>query len=96
MSLAPYDFAASHRAAFCAARVAVGAAVSSSERGIRGVSDPLCHPPVEVPRLKRGGRSRPRCMSLSSGRTRFVRNIAECAAGVVRDTYVDFIGRNTA
>jgi hypothetical protein len=24
-----------------------------------------------------------------------VRNIAECAAGVVRDTYVDFIGRNT-
>ena len=25
----------------------------------------------------------------------FVRNIAKCAAGVVRDTYVDFIGRNT-
>jgi hypothetical protein len=25
---------------------------------------------------------------------RFVRNIAECAADVVRDTSVDFIGRN--
>lgn len=60
------------------------------------MSDPLCHPPVEVRSPGKGGRSRPRCMSLSSGRTAFVRNIAECAAGVVRDTYVDFIGRNTA
>jgi hypothetical protein len=57
MSLRLSDFAAVQRAALCAARVAVGAAVSES-RGIWGVSDPLCHPPVEVLRFEKRGRSR--------------------------------------
>jgi hypothetical protein len=69
MFFAVCDFVGLHRAALYAARVALSAAVGSSERDIWGVSDPLCHPPVEVPQLKRGGRSRPRCMSLWSGRT---------------------------
>jgi hypothetical protein len=69
MFLAVCDFTAVRRAAFSAAHVAFSAAVSGDDGGIRGVSDPLCHPPVEVLRLKRGGRSRPRCVSLSSGRT---------------------------
>ena len=51
MSLRVSDFAAVQRAALCAARVAVSAAVSSSERDIWGVSDPLCHPPIAVPGL---------------------------------------------
>jgi hypothetical protein len=69
MSLGVSDFVAVQRAALCAVRVAVSAAVRSSERDIWGVSDPLCHPPVEVRRSCRRGRSRPRCVSLSSGRT---------------------------
>ena len=96
MSLRLSDFAAVQRAALCAARVAVSAAVSSSEGGIWGVSDPLCHPPepgpaprfVGVAHAPDGCRSRP-------AEPRFVRDIAECAARVVRDTYVDFIGMNT-
>ena len=48
MFFAISNFTAVKRAAPFAARVAVGAAVSSSDGGIWGVSDPLCHPPVEV------------------------------------------------
>ena len=69
MCFALSDLAVPQRAALCAAPLAVGAAVSSTDADTWGVSDPLCHPPVEVLRLKRGGRSRPRCMSLPSGRT---------------------------
>jgi hypothetical protein len=69
MLFAISDFTGVKRAALFAARVAVGAAVSSSHGGIWGVSDPLCHPPITVPRPSLGGRSRPRCMSPSSGRT---------------------------
>jgi hypothetical protein len=69
MFFAISNFTTVNRAALFAARVAVGAAVSSSHGGIWGVSDPLCHPPITVPRPSLGGRSRPRCMSLSSGRT---------------------------
>jgi hypothetical protein len=49
------DFAALHRAALCAARVAISAAVSSTDGDIWGVSDPLCHPPIPVPRLSPRG-----------------------------------------
>jgi hypothetical protein len=49
MSFAVWEFDALQRAALFAARVAVCAAVSSSEGGIWGVSDPLCHPPITVP-----------------------------------------------
>ena len=38
------NFTTVNRAALFAAHVEVGAAVSSSDGGIRGVSDPLCHP----------------------------------------------------
>jgi hypothetical protein len=55
MSLRVSDFVAVQSAALCAARVAVSAAVSSSEGGIWGVSDPLCHPPVEVQTLDKRG-----------------------------------------
>ena len=51
MFFAVCDFAVLYRAALCAARVEVSAAVSSSEAGIWGVSDPLCHPPNPVPGL---------------------------------------------
>ena len=63
------NFTTVNRAALFAAHVEVGAAVSSSDGGIWGVSDPLCHPPITVPGRVFGGRSRPSCMSLSSGRT---------------------------
>ena len=69
MFFAISNFTAVNRAALFAARVAVGAIVGSSDGGIWGVSDPLCHPPITVPRRVFGGRSRPRCMSLSSGGT---------------------------
>jgi hypothetical protein len=41
------------------ARVTVGVSVGSNGGGIWGVSDPLCHPPIMVPRPVFGGRSRP-------------------------------------
>jgi hypothetical protein len=69
MLFAISDFTTVNRAALFAARVAVRAAVGSGVGGIWGVSDPLCHPPMSVPRWVFGGRSRPRCTSLSSGRT---------------------------
>ena len=49
MSLSLNDFATVQGAALCAARVAVSTTVCSSERNVRGVSDPLCHPPNPVP-----------------------------------------------
>jgi hypothetical protein len=69
MFFAISNFTTVNRAALFAARVAVGAIVGSSDGGIWGVSDPLCHPPNTVPGRVFGGRSLPRCMSLSSGRT---------------------------
>ena len=48
MSFIVSDFAAVKRAALCAARVAVGAAVGSSEGGVLGVSDPLSLPQISV------------------------------------------------
>lgn len=49
MFLTNSNFARVERAALFAARVKVGAAVSSSDGGIWGVSDPLCHPPFFAP-----------------------------------------------
>jgi hypothetical protein len=49
MCFALSNFTTVNRAALFAARVAVGAAVSSGDGDIRGVSDPLCHPPITVP-----------------------------------------------
>jgi hypothetical protein len=49
MFFAISNFTTVNRAALFAARVTVGAAVGSSDGGIRGVSDPLCHPPDSVP-----------------------------------------------
>jgi hypothetical protein len=66
------NFTTVNRAALCAARVAVGAVVGSSDGGIWGVSDPLCHPPNTVPGRVFGGRSRPRCMSQFVRRSRAV------------------------
>jgi len=43
------NFTTVNRAAFFAARVAVGEAVGSSGGGIWGVSDPLGHPPFFAP-----------------------------------------------
>ena len=45
----------------------------TARRSMWGVSDPLCHPPIFGPAPCLGGRSRPRCMSRSSGRTARVR-----------------------
>jgi hypothetical protein len=59
MLFASSDFTAVNRAALFAARVALGAAVSSSDGGIWGVSDPLCHPPFFAPWSSWRGRSRP-------------------------------------
>ena len=69
MFFAISNFTTVNRAALFAARVAVGAVIGRSDGGIWGVSDPLCHPPDPVPGPVGRGRSRPRCMSLSSGRT---------------------------
>ncbi len=80
MSLRVNDFAAGQRAALFAARVSVRAAVCSSERDIWGVSDPLCHPPVEVLRPRMGGRSRPDACRSRPAIPRSVRVIVECAA----------------
>ena len=55
MSVAVCDFVVLHRAALCAAYVALSAAVSSSAGGIWGVSDPSATPPVPVPRLSPRG-----------------------------------------
>jgi hypothetical protein len=55
MFLVVCDFAPLHQAALCAARVALSAAVGSSDGGIWGVSDPLCHPLIPVPRLSPRG-----------------------------------------
>jgi hypothetical protein len=63
------NFARVERAALCAARVTVSAAVDCCEAVIWGVSDPLCHPPITFPRPVFGGRSRLRSMSLLSGKT---------------------------
>jgi hypothetical protein len=60
MFFAVCDFAALRRAAICAARGVVSAAVSSSGGGIRGVSAPLCHSPIAVPRLILRGSLTPR------------------------------------
>jgi hypothetical protein len=49
MFFAISNFTTVNRAALFAARVAVGAAASSSDRDIWGVSDPLCHPPDHGP-----------------------------------------------
>ena len=82
MSFALNDLAVPQRAALCAARRApVPARLSAAAtRDMWGVSDPLCHPLVEVLGLDKGGRSRPRCMSRSSGGTPRVRDTVECAA----------------
>ena len=49
MFFAISNFTTVNRAALFAARVAVGAVVGSSDGGIWGVSDPLCHPSITVP-----------------------------------------------
>jgi hypothetical protein len=48
-SLIVLHFARCHRAALCAARVLVRAAVDVAVSDRRGVSDPLCHPPFFAP-----------------------------------------------
>jgi hypothetical protein len=55
MSLRVSDFVAVQSAALCAARVAVSAAVSSSEGGIWGVGGPPLPPPSEVPTPEKRG-----------------------------------------
>ena len=57
MFFAISNFTTVNRAALFAARVAVGAVVGSSDGGIWGVSDPLCHPPIMVPGRVFGGGS---------------------------------------
>jgi hypothetical protein len=54
MFFAISNFTTVNRAALFADRVAVGAIVGSSDGGIWGVSDPLCHPPITVPRRVSG------------------------------------------
>ena len=72
MFFAISNFTAVNRAALFAARVAVGAAVSSSDGGIWGVSDPLCHPPISVPRPVGRGSLTPQM------HVAFVRRTAPC------------------
>jgi hypothetical protein len=48
-SLSMLQFARSHWAALCAARVRVRTAVDVAIGDTRGVSDPLCHPPFFAP-----------------------------------------------
>ena len=78
MFFAVCDFAALYRAALCAARVEVSAAVSSSGGGIWGVSTPSATPPRT--------RSRPRSVGVAHARDgcrrrpaepRSIRDIAE-------------------
>ncbi len=95
MSFAISSFTAVRRAAPCAARVPVGAAVSSSQRGIWGVSDPLCHPPITVPgRSLRGSLTPEVCVAVVR-RNRAQAVTSSSAPPVSRDTHVDFISTNT-
>jgi hypothetical protein len=59
------------------------------------VSDPHFAAPFFAPRPARRGRSRPTCMSRSSGETRYAGDTVECAAGVAREIRADFIGKTT-
>jgi len=78
MFFAVCDFAALYRAALCAARVEVSAAVSGSEVGIWGVSDPLCHPPNPVPDLDQRGSLTPGMgVAVVPAEPRSIRDFAE-------------------
>ena len=69
-------------AALCAAGVRVRAAVAAEQRDSRGVSDLHFAAPASPRARPRGGRSRPRRVSLSSGERRAARDIGECAESV--------------
>ena len=90
MSLLACDFAARNGWRSAPPRVSLGVCVATVQQGKWGVSDPLALPPIVVPRPSMRGRSRPTCMSLSSGRTRSVVDVADSAAcGRERDGPVD-------
>ena len=96
MFFAVCDFAALSRAALCAARVEVSAAVSSIGGGIWGRERPPLPPSCRGSSLeKEGVAPAPDACRCRPAEPRFACNIAEYAAGVVRDAYVDFIGANT-
>ena len=96
MFFAISNFTTVNRAALFAARVAVGAIAGSSDGGIWGVSDPLCHPPITVPGRVFGGRSRPVACRCRPAEPRFVHDTAESTADVVGHSRIDFIDENTA
>ena len=89
MFFAISNFTAVNRAALFAARVAVGAAVGSSDGGIWGVSDPLCHPPDHGPGPGfEGVAHAPDACRFRPAEPRSVPDIAECAACVGRGVHV--------
>jgi hypothetical protein len=81
------------RAALCAARVSVRETVGVTVGCKWGVSDPLCHPPVEVLRVKRGGAHAPDACHRRPAEPRFVDDNAECAADIVGLACIDFVAR---
>jgi hypothetical protein len=96
MFFAISNFTTVDRAALFAARVAVGAIAGSSDGGIWGVSDPLCHPPDPVPALSGGVAHAPVACRCRPAEPRFVHDTAECTADVVGHSRIDFIDENTA
>ena len=95
MCFAWNNLAVPQRAAVCAAHVAVGATVSSSDGGIWGVSDPLRHPPVEVRRAEKRVAHAPDACRIRPAEPRFVHDPAERVAGVGRLTSIDSANENT-
>jgi len=96
MFFAISNFTTVNRAALFAARVAVGAAVSRSDGGIWGVSDPLCHPPITVPGWVFGGSLTPQ-MHVAVVRQKRALTVTLRSAPPVSwgGTRIDFIDDNT-
>jgi hypothetical protein len=96
MFLTISNFARVEGAALFAARVKVGAPVSSCDGGIWGVSDPSATPRSRSRAQFSGVAHAPDACRCRPAEPRFVHDTAECTADVVGHSRIDFIDENTA
>jgi hypothetical protein len=95
MCFALNGLAVPQRAALCAARLAVGAAVTSTEADMWGVSDSLCHPPITVPGWVFGVAHAPDACRCRPAETRLTVTLRSAPPVSWGRTRVDFIDDNT-